>query len=188
MFTLKTGSDCYLLTSTGRMMPGTVSGIDGRGLVAVAAPGGRVYTCNPNNVFDREAGAIMLMHSRAEKMAAEGYEIKVRFDRTFRVFQAKRHGANGGWIVTMTDDSLTCNCPPHAKSHTCKHVMAVCSLPLSPRRSPPRCRENPGSDPLHQHGARDLPRGLERAGRGLRLPPSKEMNDHGRTLEKLLPG
>jgi hypothetical protein len=128
MFTLATGSDCYLLTQAGRMMPGTVAGIDTRGLVAVSSPGGRVYTCNPSNVLDVETGRIMLMHSRAEKMAAEGYEIKVRLDRTFRVFQAKRHGASGGWIVRNVGETLTCNCPAHDKAQTCKHVMAVCSL------------------------------------------------------------
>jgi len=128
MFNLVPGSDCFLLTGRGTLMPGIVKAVDSRGLVAVASPKGQIYTCNPENVKDRQTGQIMLMHSRAEKMAQEGYEIKVRLDRTFRVFQYARHGANGGWIVTMTNDSLACNCPSYAKSCNCKHQMAVCSL------------------------------------------------------------
>jgi hypothetical protein len=128
MFSLPTGSPCYLLTGRGTIMPGKVAGVDGRGLVAVSSPEGKVYRCNPNNVMDVETGRIMLMHSRAEKMALEGYQIAVRFDRTFRVFQPKKHGLTGGWIVRSAGDSLTCNCPSHAKSLTCKHLMAVCSL------------------------------------------------------------
>lgn len=131
MFTLPVGSACYLLTQKARLMPGTVTGIDPTGLVAVAAPGGRIYTCNPNNVFDQQTGSMMLMHSRAEKMAAEGYQIAVRLDRTFRVYQAKKHTANGGWIVRYQGEGLVCNCPAHEKACTCKHVMAVCSLLIS---------------------------------------------------------
>lgn len=128
MFTLGTGSDCFCMTNAGHMMPGKVAGIDTRGLVAVAAPGGRVYTFSPSNVLDVETGRIMLMHSRAEKMAAEGYAIAVRLDRTFRVYQSRKHGATGGWIVRQIGETLTCNCPAHDKACTCKHVMAVCSL------------------------------------------------------------
>ena len=128
MCSLPVGTACFLMTRKERMMPGTVAGILRGGLVSVASPGGAVYTCNPENVYDVETGRIILMHARAEKMALDGYQIAVRFDRTFRVFQPKKHGLTGGWIVKSTGDTLTCNCPSHAKSLTCKHLMAVCSL------------------------------------------------------------
>jgi hypothetical protein len=125
-----TGAACYLLCGTGHLMPGTVVEYDGKGLCAVKSPGGKIYSCSPVNVLDPETGRIMLMHSRAETMAQEGYEIKVRLDRTFRIFQLRKHGPAGGYIVRFTDESLTCTCPAHDKSCTCKHVMAVCSLLL----------------------------------------------------------
>ena len=123
-----TGAACYLLCTTGHLMPGTVAGYDSKGLCAVKSPGGKIYSCSPVNVLDPETGRIMLMHSRAETMAQEGYEIKVRLDRTFRVFQPRKHGTAGGYIVRFSADSLTCSCPAHDKACTCKHVMAVCSL------------------------------------------------------------
>lgn len=130
MFTLPIGSPCYLLTHREVLMPGTVNAIESNGLVAVVSPQGKIYSCNPNNVFDKQTGAIMLMHKRAERMAQDGYLIAVRLDWSFRVYQPKKHGQTGGWVVTRQGDSLTCNCPAHDKEQTCKHVMAVCSLLL----------------------------------------------------------
>ena len=130
---MQSGDKVYMLTGKGVLMPGVFVGPSlgraGLTLMDVQSPAGKVYSAAPHNVFDVETGAIMLMHRRAEQMAAEGYEIAVRLNGTFRVYQSLKHGVHGGWIVSRVGKhGLVCNCPAHAKACTCKHVMAVCSL------------------------------------------------------------
>lgn len=123
------GAACFLLTQAAHIMPATFAGYDQRGLAMVKAPGGRIYSCNPVNVLDLQQGGAMLAHGRAEKMPQEGYQIAVRIDQlSFRVYQPKKHGQAGGWVVSRTGESLACNCPAHADAQTCKHVLVVCSL------------------------------------------------------------
>jgi hypothetical protein len=124
-------SNCYMLTSRGTLMPGEMINnyYDGSTHLAdVQAPNGKVYTCRYDNVYDAQTGAIMLMHSRAETMAAEGYLITVRNDGRFRVYQRTKHGGAGGYIVLLADDTAHCTCPAFEKVGVCKHQMAVCSL------------------------------------------------------------
>ena len=131
---MQAGQSCFLMTGRGTLMPCTfvrweVS--NGYEFPVVASPQGKEYTGKQENLYEEETGKIMLMHRRAEAMAKEGYQIKVRLNGSFRVYQPKKHGVGGGWIVSRVGkDGLVCNCPAHAKSggFSCKHVLAVCSL------------------------------------------------------------
>ena len=125
---LTIGANCYLLTSRNVLMPGILIGEDSRGLYEVESPNGRVYTCNPANVYDEQAGRIMLFHRRAEELANQGYKIAVRNDGTFRVYSPRKHVAEGGYIVRDNGLGYTCNCPACAKEGICKHIMGVTVL------------------------------------------------------------
>ncbi len=125
---LTIGANCYLLTSRNVLMPGTLIGEDSKGLYEVESPNGRVYTCNPNNVYDEQAGRIMLFHRRAEELASQGYKIAVRNDGTFRVYSPHKHGANGGYVVQGNGTGYSCDCPACAKEGICKHIMGVTVL------------------------------------------------------------
>lgn len=108
---------------------GEATGSNGTVLFDIEAPGGRVYTCNPTNVYEEETGKVILMHKRAEELAAQGYEIAVRNDGTFRVYNRKKHGERGGYIVRVGEhNNCSCDCPAFEKTGLCKHGMAVCSL------------------------------------------------------------
>jgi len=126
--TMNIGQSCYLLTHRDVLMPATFEGYDAKGLAEVSSPCGRVYTCNPANVFDAETGRIMLFHRRAEQLAKAGYSIKVRNDGTYRVVNVKKHGEQGGYIVSPNELGLTCTCPACEKDGICKHVMGVTVL------------------------------------------------------------
>lgn len=129
---MQAGTNVYLMTQRGTLMPGTFVGYTLLGTATFAqieAPGGKIYTCAEENVLDEDAGRVLLYHRRAEQMAAEGYRIAVRNDGTFRVYQPKKHGLTGGYIVGEPATGYQhCTCPACAKDGICKHIMSVCSL------------------------------------------------------------
>ena len=130
---MTTGAQVYMLTSRNVLMPGTLvgetTGRSGHPLLEVESPNGKIYTTAPANVYDEQTGRIMLAHARAEQMAAQGYQIAVRNDGTYRIFQPAKHGVTGGYIVKVIDGATSCECPAHeATPGCCKHCQAVCSL------------------------------------------------------------
>jgi len=128
MSNLNFGANCYLLTSRDVLMPAKFLGANQDGLVEVESPNGRIYTCNPANVYGEQEGRIMLFHRRAEQLAAQGYKIALRSNGTFRVYNPRKHGVTGGYIVTASREATSCTCPAFAKEGLCKHQMGVTVL------------------------------------------------------------
>jgi hypothetical protein len=117
--------NCYLLTQRGTLMPATTDGIVTDGLVEVAGPTGKVYSCAPQNLVSQSDGEMMLRQKRAEQLAAEGYDAKRRGDGSYRVYSEDRHGEYGGYNVTET----SCTCPDFQKrGRPCKHMLGLCGL------------------------------------------------------------
>lgn len=109
------------------LMPVTTEGVTtDDGLIEVISRQGTVYTVNPGHLVSAEEAGAMLRHKRAEELAAEGYDVKLRADGSYRVFQPKKHGAQGGYFVTET----SCTCPDFEKrgGQPCKHVLGLPQL------------------------------------------------------------
>lgn len=123
----------FLICREGKnLMPVSTEGVTTEdGLIEVVSPQGTVYTANPAHLVSEEEGATMLRIRRAEQLAAEGYDARLRADGSYRMFQPKKHGQYGGYFLTIDTDGIAhCNCPSAQKagSANCKHALGIFGL------------------------------------------------------------
>lgn len=129
---LTVGSECYMETTRGTLMPAVLMSLStdpatGEPLADVQAPGGKIYTCCRERLVNLREGRVALAERRAQGLQAQGYTVVRIDDETFccrkpdgtGYLLRRSHTAYGEW---------TCSCPAHAKEGLCKHSLGLDAL------------------------------------------------------------
>ncbi|SRR5258708_4324552 len=129
----QTGANVYLMTKRGQLMPAIYIG-DGEKpyLCEIASRDGIVYSVQRVNVYDEISGKLMLLQKRGERLAQDGYQVRIRKDGSFRVWHPVRHGdeKNAGYILTpcSAPAQIHCRCKSWDQDHGCKHSEGLAAL------------------------------------------------------------